>query len=116
MFNARSSKGILCIAATNCGCEVYEPVWLIRAAGIYAGDHGRGGRGDRDVASAGDWARRVLQAAAFVADGDQVRILLSRGLQAFPGAVGGAAIDHDDFGGRKTLLHQTAKERLDGID
>ena len=69
-----------------------------------------------DIAAACDRSRGMLQTATFIADGNQVRIFRSGGLQALPGSVGRTAIDDDDFGGSKSLLHQTLDQRVDIID
>ena len=62
------------LAGENRGREVGEPVGMVGAAGIGAGDHVGRCCGDPDVAAACDRSWRTLQTATFIADGNQGRV------------------------------------------
>jgi hypothetical protein len=88
---------------------------MVGAAGIGASDYIGGGSGDANVAAACDRPWGALQAAAFIADGNQRRIFGSGSFKALPGSVGGTAIDDDDLCRSESLPHQALNQRVDVI-
>src|SRR5271168_2055492 len=67
------------------------------------------------IAAACDRPCRTLQTATFIADRDQGWMFCAGGFESFPGSVGGAAVDDDDFGGSERLLHQALDQGVDVV-